>query len=235
MTDSDLKPPIPATLASRPLKGGLAYPWVNVELADGGADYRSTHYARYEQAWTQCLCQSCGNPTGGRAVLVCGPRQILNHRFDEPPVCPPCAMYASRACPMVAGRTEIYPDRPKVAAGHRGSKCTDPSCGCAGWIDTDPEHSADQGGQRALPWYACWIRPGDYTVTAHEITTRCSDLGCEHQRTIVNGAILNVAPLKIMLISEPGTGRAWRRLTAPEAAEHATSVLAAFEEATATS
>jgi len=63
----DLKPPIPATLASRPVKGGLAYPWVNVELADGGADYRSTHYARYEKAWTECRCQSCGQPTGARA------------------------------------------------------------------------------------------------------------------------------------------------------------------------
>jgi len=31
----DLRPPIPAALADRPVKGGLAYPWVNVELADG--------------------------------------------------------------------------------------------------------------------------------------------------------------------------------------------------------
>ena len=27
----DPRPPIPATLADRPVKGGLAYPWVNVE------------------------------------------------------------------------------------------------------------------------------------------------------------------------------------------------------------
>jgi len=217
----ETRPPIPATLAERPVKGGLAYPWVNVELADGGADYRSTHYARYEQAWTRCLCQSCGQPTGDRAVLVCGPRQILTRRFDEPPVCPPCALYASRACPMVGGRTEVYPARPRVVAGHRGTKCADPSCNCQGWIDTDPEHSADQGGQPALPWYACWIRPGDYTVTAHKIISKCSDLGCEHERTIVNGAILNVAPLKIILIAEPGAGRIWRKLSLGEAAEHA--------------
>jgi hypothetical protein len=224
---TDLRPPIPATLADRPVKGGLAYPWVNVELADGGADYRSTHYARYEQAWTYCLCQSCGNFTGDRAVLICGPRQILTRRYDEPPVCPPCALYASRACPMVGGRTEVYPERPRVVAGHRGAKCTDPSCGCDGWTDTDPEHSADQGGQRALPWYACWIRPGDYTVTAHVITAKCSDLGCEHERVIVNGAILNVAPLKILLVAEPGAGRIWRKLTEAEAIEHATLALEA--------
>jgi len=46
----DLKPPIPATLAGRPVKGGLAYPWVNVELADGGADYQRYRYAQYRQA-----------------------------------------------------------------------------------------------------------------------------------------------------------------------------------------
>ena len=74
------------------------------------------------------------------------------------------------------------------------------------------------------------ILPDDYTVTAHKIVTRCSDLGCEHERVIVNGAILNTDPLKIMLISEPGTGRAWRKLTAQEAAEHATRALAVSAE-----
>lgn len=225
MTDIDTRPPIPASLADRPVRGGIAQPWVNVELADGGVDFRSTHHTRYEAAWSRCLCQSCGQPTGDRAVLVCGPRQILNRKYDEPPVCPPCALYTSKACPMVAGRTEVYPDRPKISAGHRGAKCTDPGCNCDGWVITDPEHSADQGGQRALPWYACWIRPGDYTVTAHKIVSRCSDLGCEHERLIVNGCILNVPPLKIILIAEPGTGRIWRKLSADEAAEHAMRAL----------
>ena len=81
------------------------------------------------------------------------------------------------------------------------------------------------GGQRALPWYACWIRPGAYTVTAHEIVTRCSDEGCEHERLIVNGAILSAPPLKVFLISEPGAGRIWRKLSADEAREHATQAL----------
>jgi len=224
----DLKPPIPLSLADRPVRGGLALPWVNVELADGGVDFRTAHHARYAEAWTGCLCQSCGNPTGDRAVLVCGPRQILNRKFDEPPVCPPCAPYVSRSCPMVSGRTEIYPERPKVVTGHRGGKCPDPSCECGGWVETDPEHSADMGGQRALPWYACWIRPGDYTVTAHKTITKCADLGCEHERLIVNGAILNADPLKIVLIAEPGSGRVWQRLTAQEAAEHAARAVSAL-------
>jgi hypothetical protein len=221
----DSRPPIPLSLKDRPVRGGISMPWANVELADGGVDFRTAHHARYAQCWESCLCQSCGKSTGDPAVLVCGPRQILNRRFDEPPLCPPCALYASRACPMVNGRTEVYPERPRVVEGHRGGKCTRPGCGCGGWVETDPEHSASQGGQAALPWYACWIHPADYTVTAHEAVTKCSGLGCEHERLIVNGGILTAPPLKIFLVSEPGTGRVWRRLTDAEAAEHATQAL----------
>jgi hypothetical protein len=128
---------------------------------------------------------------------------------------------------MVAGRVVTYPDRPRVVEGHRGGTCTDPGCECGGWRDTDPEHSANQGGQPALPWYGCWVRPDDYQVTAHKTITRCSDEGCEHERIIVNGAILTAEPLKIMLIGEPGTGRVWCRLTADVARLHAMDALAA--------
>jgi hypothetical protein len=200
-------------------------PWVNVQLADGGTDFRTAHHARYAEAWKRSLCQSCGHPTGDPAVLVCGPRQILSRKFDEPPLCPPCALYTSRGCPMVSGRTEVYPERPKLAAGHRGATCPDPGCDCGGWTETDPEHSADQGGQPALPWYACWIHPGDYVVTAHKAVTTCADKGCTHERLIVNGCLLEVAPMKIMLVSEPGTGRIWRRLTEAEAEAHAKQAL----------
>jgi hypothetical protein len=225
MTGTETRPPIPASLADRPVRGGLAQPWANVQLADGGVDFRTAHHARYAECWTKCLCQSCGNPAGDPAVLVCGPRQILSGKFDEPPVCPPCALYVSKACPMVNGTTVVYPSRPKISEGHRGGKCSEPGCDCGGWVTTDPEHSADQGGQPALPWYACWIHPADFTVTAHKIVSRCSDLGCEHERLIINGCLLNAAPLKIYLVSEPGTGRIWRRLTHDEAVTHATAAL----------
>lgn len=217
----ETRPPIPATLASRPVRGGIALPWVNVTLADGGADFRSTHRARYEKSWLDCMCQSCGNPARPHAVLVCGPRQILTHHFDEPPTCAPCALYASRACPMVAGRVVTYPDRPRISEGHRGETCATPGCECGGWTDIDPEHSQDMGGQPALPWYACWITPGAYQVTGHEATVRCTDLGCEHERVMVNGAELTAPPLKVLLVSEPGLGRIWGRLTARQAREHA--------------
>lgn len=221
----DVRPPIPASLAHRPVVGGLAAAWVNAELADGGTDFRSPHTARYEKAWLECRCQSCGNPTGPRAVLVCGPRQVLTLHFDEPPVCPPCAAYARQACPFVSGRSVTYSGRRRLTEGHRGEKCADPACGCNGWRATDPEHSADMGGQPNLPWYACWIPSDAYVVTAHVITTKCSDLGCEHERTLVNGANLTRLPLKVQFLSEPGRQAERRTLTFAQALEHAAAAI----------
>jgi hypothetical protein len=219
------RPPIPLTLARRPVRGGLAQPFVNAQLADGGTDFRSPHYARYEQCWRECRCQSCGNPAAPRPVLVCGPRQVLTLRFDEPPTCPPCAAYVTRACPFVSGRSVTYPERARLTEGHRGGVCPDPECGCGGWTETDPEHSADMGGQPNLPWYACWISPGEFVLTAHVITTRCSDLGCEHERTLINGAQLTRLPLKVQLLSEPGAVVARRTMGAAEALEHAAAAV----------
>lgn len=229
MDATDTRPPIPASLAGRPVRGGLAVPWINSELADGGADFRSTHRTKFEAAWKSCLCQSCGSPARPYAVLVCGPRQILSGEFDEPPACPPCALYASRSCPMVNGRTVTYPDRPRVIEGKRGQKCAEPGCGCGGWLDADPEHSADMGGQPVLPWYAAFIHPHAYILTAHKAVVRCSDKGCEHERLMINGGKLSAPPLKVILISEPGHGRIWRRLTDDEARGHATAAVAAIE------
>lgn len=221
------RPPIPVSMAYRPVRGGIALPWVNAELADGGVDFRSPHTAKYEKAWKECRCQSCGGRAAPRAVLVCGPRQVLTLRFDEPPVCPPCAVYASQACPFVSGQAVTYSGRRRLTEGHRGEKCFDPDCGCGGWQETDPEHSADMGGQPNLPWYACWISPASYVLTAHDAVTRCSDLGCEHTRTLINGALLTALPLKIQLLSEPGKTVARRTLDPAEALEHAAAAITA--------
>ena len=225
MNADDLRPPIPASLAHRPVRGGLAQAWVNAGLRDGGTDFRSPHTARYEAAWRQCRCQSCGNPTGPRVVLVCGPRQLLTLRFDEPPVCPPCASYVRRACPFVSGRAVTYPDRQRLTEGHRGQACFDPSCDCAGWQAADPEHSADMGGQPNLPWYAAWIGPSDYTVTGHVAKVR--HLGRDYDRTLVNGALLRRLPLKVQLLSEPGRKVERRTLSPGEALEHASAAIEA--------
>lgn len=220
MTAENIRPPIPASLANRPVRGGLASAWVNAELANGGTDFRSPHTARYEEAWRRTRCQSCGNPAGARVVLVCGPRQLLTLRFDEPPVCPPCAAYVRMACPFVSGRSVTYPDRPRLTEGHRGEKCFDPDCGCGGWQVSDPEHSADMGGQPNLPWYAAWTSPRHYVLTGHVAKT-----AGEHERTLVNGAMLRTLPLKIQLLSEPGREVERTTLSPGQALVHAAEAI----------
>jgi hypothetical protein len=83
------------------------------------------------------------------------------------------------------------------------------------------------GGQPNLPWYACWTTPGSYQLTGHVSTYRCSDLGCEHERVLINGAQLTWLPLKIQLVSEPGAMVARRTLGTAEALAHAAAAIEA--------
>lgn len=207
--------PIPESCADRPTVGGVVAPWVNLRLADGGVDFRSPHHTVYARCWKECLCQVCGNPTGRPAVLIGGPNQVGSGHFDEPPLCVACAVYASQACPMVAGRQPFYADRARVSEGRRGHTCPDGSCDCGGWTLTDPDHVGG-GGDPAHPWYAVYIDPGAYSVTVYRKVVRCSDKGCEHERLIVSGGQLTAPPLKVVLVSEPGVGRVWRRLDPAE-------------------
>ena len=208
---TDIRPPIPVSCAARPVVGGLVAPYVNLRMADGGVDFRSPHQTRYEECWTKGLCQTCGGVLAGLAVLFGGPNQVRDRHFDEPPLCAPCALYASRACPMVAGRQERYADRDRVSEGHRGGTCPDPGCECGGFRPADPAQP-DHRGDPAHPWYALYVRPGSWQVTAYQTVTRCSDLGCEHERTMVNGCNLTAEPVKVILVSAPGEGRVWRKI-----------------------
>jgi len=124
MTGDDLRPPIPATLEHRPTVGGLVAPWVNVALADGGVDFRTTHHSKWQRCWVEGLCQTCGEPLTRRpVVLLGGPNQIQpGGYFAERPLHPECAAYATRACPMVAGRRTHYAEHEPLAAGARGQE-----------------------------------------------------------------------------------------------------------------
>lgn len=154
-------PPIPACLAHRPTVGGLVIPWVNVALADGGADFRSIHRTKWVRAWTAGICQSCGQPLGSPVVLLGGPNQLDSY-FDEPPLHPWCAAYAAKACPMVAGRLERYADRPHVSHGPRGQRCPEPGCDCGGWV---PHTQGGSGGDPAHQWWAVWCRSWTLAAT----------------------------------------------------------------------
>ncbi|MEU3452273.1 hypothetical protein ABZ671_01320 [Micromonospora sp. NPDC006766] len=208
-------PPIPASCAHRPVVGGLAAPFVNIRLADGGVDFRTPHQATYERCWRENLCQTCGGPLGRLAVLFGGPNQLAARTFDEPPLCPPCAVYASQACPMVSGRQARYADRERLSEGRRGHVCPDTNCGCGGFVASDPS-AVDAAGEPAHAWYAIYVQTGGWQLTGNTVRVPCSDRGCLHDRLLVNGCVLTVEPRKVVLVSVPGEGRVWRRLDADE-------------------
>jgi hypothetical protein len=210
-------PPIPASCADRPTVGGLVAPYVNLVLADGGIDFRSPHQARYEKCWRGGFCQVCARPLTPLGVFFGGPRQVRTRRFDEPPLCLPCAVYASRACPMVAGRMSHYADRERLSEGRRGHVCPDDTCECGGFRAADPD-SHDASGEPAHDWFAVYTRVGDWAITVHEVEVPCSDRGCLHKRMLVNGGQLIAEPRKVVLASTQAGGRVWRRLDAEELA-----------------
>lgn len=206
-------PPIPASCVHRPTVGGLVAPYVNIRLADGGVDFRTPHQATFEKCWQNNLCQTCGSPLGRLAVLFGGPRQLDARAFDEPPLCPPCAVYASQACPMVAGRMPVYADRARISEGKRGHVCPDGSCPCGGFVASDPA-AYDASGEPAHDWYALYVTTGAWQLTGKEVQTRCSDGGCQdlHRRVLITGCQLTADPLKTVLVSTATEGRVWRRV-----------------------
>jgi hypothetical protein len=208
--------PIPASCAHRPVVGGLVAPFVNIRLADGGVDFRTPHQATFERCWMERLCQTCGGRLGHRAILFGGPRQLADRRFDEPPLCPPCALYASQACPMVSGRMPRYADRQRVSEGKRGHVCPDASCTCGGFVESDPD-AYDASGELAHEWFAVWVEPGAWTLTVHDVQVHCSDRVCDqlHTRRLVNGCVVTGAFLKVVLVSTPTGGRLWQRILMP--------------------
>lgn len=212
-----MKPPIPASCAGRDVVGGLVAPFVNIRLADGGVDFRSPHQATYERCWTERLCQTCGNPLGHPAVIFGGPNQLRERHFDEPPLCTACAVYASQACPMVAGRQKHYAVRERLSEGQRGHVCPDASCSCGGFTTADP-NASDASGEPAHPWYALYIRADQLRLTGNYVDTHCSDRVCDelHRRLLINGANLIGEPLKVVLVSTPEDGRVWQRLSVDE-------------------
>ncbi len=213
---SDL-PNIPGTCANRPTVGGLVAPFVNIRLADGGVDFRTPHQATYERCWQENLCQTCGGRLASLVVFFGGPRQVRERRFDEPPLCLPCAVYASQACPMVAGRMPRYADRERLSEGKRGHVCPDAECQCGGFTASDP-NAYDASGEPAHDWFAVYVRAGDWQLTGNVVEVPCSDRGCLHERTLINGCHLTADPRKVLLASTQADGRVWRRLTADELA-----------------
>lgn len=201
MAADELRPPIPATCAARPTIGGLVIPWANVQLADGGVDFRSQHESRVQLCWIECRCQLCGHLISKPPIVFLGgPRQLAALQFDEPPLHPECAVYASRACPMVAGRIDHYATGDVISNGHRGEACVDPGCDCGGWVPT-PGLTASPGGDPAHDWYAVYV--ADYSLGVTE----------NRPDRIHAGVIAPEQVLAVRHISTPGVGLHWTRLS----------------------
>lgn len=192
-------PAVPVRLAGLVGAGGLVRPWVNVHLGDGGIDFRTAHNARWQTAWAQRRCQTCGGRLTVPSVLFGGPSQLRRLLFDEPALHPECAVYASRACPMLAGWLSHYADREHLADGPRGKNCPVPGCDCAGWTPT--RGSTAHPGSAAHPWYAVY-------VTGY-------DLAVDPDQRIIGGAVRREAVARVVLVSEPGAGRCWTVIPDP--------------------
>ncbi len=227
---TDIRPPIPMSCQHRPTVGGLVAPWINTVLADGGVDFRMPRRVLYKQALDESLCQTCGQQLPPVCVVFGGPNQLHNNHFDEPPLCPPCAVYASTACPMVAGRQPRYANRATISQGPRGHVCPDSSCQCDGYsaaLTNQLDGPRGLGGEPAHPWYALHVRTGAWQITAHDADVRCTpQLQCKpgcgktHQTLVYNGIRLTEEPRRVTLVSTPTDGRVWRRIPPDQAIPH---------------
>lgn len=213
--DVPARPAIPMRLAARPTVGGVVVPWVNVQLGDGGVDFRRAHHSRWVACWRRGLCQLCGQPLTHPRLLVGSDREMRAGFFSEPPLHPECAVYASRACPMLAGRQPRFRVGPSISDGHRGATCFEPGCGCAGWVPT-PGAAGGREGEPAPCWYAVYV--ADYALGVWPDETRPGLMR-------VTGGRPEGDPLRVRLISAPGRGRVWEtvhdyRRVAGWAADH---------------
>lgn len=192
--------PIPAACAHRPTVGGRVAPWINVALADGGIDFRHQHRARVIAALRHKLCQVCGTLLRHPIIVLGGPSSLKQLLFEEPPLHPECAVYTSRACPMVAGELDRFATGPSVSEGARGKKCAREGCGCGGWVRHDP---ADHGNREVHDWYA---------VYASGFTTAYRPDG-----DVIGALIYPGQVLKVILVSSPRAGRCWIPVPVSEA------------------
>lgn len=184
MTTADVRPPIPECLAHRPTVGGLVKPWINVELADGGVDFRAQHHARTRRCLSESLCQVCGRKLYGLVVLLGGPKQLAALAFDEPPLHPECSSYAVRACPMLAGRQTHYAAGPALSEGRRGERCGTQGCDCGGWIETPGFRSEPHAGEPAHPWLAVYTSEWAVLVTSAGVPWGARPLGAYRVREL---------------------------------------------------
>lgn len=191
-------PPIPARCAGRPTVGGRVIPWINVQLADGGVDFRSQHTTRLRTALNERRCQVCSEPLTTPMVLLGGPTALQQLLFDEPPLHAECAVYTSRACPVVAGDATSLPTGRRLSEGSRGQRCFLEGCDCGGWVPTPG------GAERAHPtephaWFAVYATGFGVAVSP--------------EGELLGALLVPAQVRRVRLVSRPGEGRCWTTVT----------------------
>ena len=139
-------PAIPARMASLPIHGGLAVPWITPRTDDGRWLFGSVWRHRLDQCLLQWLCGVCGERHAERMVLLMRLSDLAARCSAEPPLHPECAHYTIRACPMVAGRLRHHRQSP--------ARLDDTMVGAS--------DAALRRGAPAEPWFAVWL--DDYRV-----------------------------------------------------------------------
>ena len=143
------QPPVPAHLAWRPTIGGLVVPIITPRTLDGRYLFGKLGDLTQQRCLRGYRCGVCGKPLHDKAVLFARPADLFWQCTSEPAVCPPCAAYSARACPMLAGRMARYraSEHPALAG------------------IPIPAGEELRLGAAADAWYAVWIR--GYTIVDH--------------------------------------------------------------------
>lgn len=140
---------IPAHLHHRPTSSGLVVPIATPRTADGQYLFGLLEGGRHWALLLGRRCQICGHRLGDRLILFARPADLLLSCTSEPAVCPPCAAYSTRVCPMLSGRMPHYRAQPRAAE--------------AGLPASDD--TALRRGRPADTWHAVWL--DDYDVVPH--------------------------------------------------------------------
>ena len=145
-------PPVPVHLSQCPAEGGLVVPYISLRHANGRAAFGLIDSGRIATCLRERRCGVCGQEMTDRMVFLMRRRDLDRECSSEPGMCPPCAGYAIRACPMISGQMDHYRrSQPQFL----GRMCDDPLCLCWMWYSR-PEPA--RYGAPAEPWFSLWTR-----------------------------------------------------------------------------
>lgn len=144
-------PPVPLHLAGFPTLGGLVVPYTTIRHRDGTAALGVNNGHLVDQCLRERLCGVCGDTLAGRMVFLMRGSDLPRACTVEPGMCPPCAAYTQRACPMVGGFMRYYMKSVSPLVTRR---CDDVLCTCRAW--SAPAGASSRPGAPAERWYALW-------------------------------------------------------------------------------